>query len=248
MENLLTSGWVDAKFSHHGVPAFLLWKNKMWMPKMNSLMSRQDVEFIDYYERLQKCIIFKLANEDWDWFKLIINDYTVNGHLKHVASRQTSILELPHGLQSNFMTVHFLKSIKLQMLYAHYFRTINCNGVQSRDYMICVEVEQGKDWPYKNTKLRREVLSMRLPQLKPEDKYWVTHSLMGLIWYLQAPPGDNCGFCTRILKLMSSSCLTLPNVYALTYTSISTKRSTSHADVVRQSSVPGLKPRKDSQQ
>jgi hypothetical protein len=25
----------------------------MQMPKMNSLMSKQDVEFIDYYERLQ---------------------------------------------------------------------------------------------------------------------------------------------------------------------------------------------------
>jgi hypothetical protein len=61
------------------------------------------------------------------------------------------------------MMVHFLKSIKLQMSYAHYFRTIDCNGVQSLDYMICVEVEQGKDRPYKNTNLQREVLSMRLP-------------------------------------------------------------------------------------
>jgi hypothetical protein len=49
------------------------------------------------------------------------------------------------------------------MSYAHYFRTINCYGVQSLDYMICVEVEQGEVRPYKNTNLRREVLSMRLP-------------------------------------------------------------------------------------
>ncbi len=143
----------------------------------------------------------------------------------------------------------FLKSIKLQMSYAHYFRTIDCNGVQSLDYIICVEVEQGKVRPYKNTNLCREVLSMQLPpKLKLEDKYWVTHSLMGLIWYLGAPPGDNCIFCTWILKLMSSLCLTLPNVYALTYTSISAKRGTSHAGVVRQSLAPGLKPRRDSEQ
>jgi hypothetical protein len=77
----------------------------------------------------------------------------VNGHLKHVASCQASILELPHGPQSDFMMVRFLKSIKLQMLYAHYFRAIDCNGVQSLDYMICVEVEQGKDRPYKSTNL-----------------------------------------------------------------------------------------------
>jgi hypothetical protein len=49
------------------------------------------------------------------------------------------------------------------MSYAHYFRTIDCNRVQSLDYVILVEVEQGKDRPYKNTNLRREVLLMRLP-------------------------------------------------------------------------------------
>jgi hypothetical protein len=96
---------------------------------MNSLMSKQDVELIDYYERLRQCIVFKLADEDWDWFKLIMimNNYVVNGHLKHIVSRQASILKLPHGPQSNFITVHFLKSIKLQMSYAHYFKTIDCN-------------------------------------------------------------------------------------------------------------------------
>jgi hypothetical protein len=36
--------------------------------------------------------------------------------------------------------------------------------------------------------------------------------------------------------------------YALTYTSISAKRSTSHAGVVRQFFVPGLKSRRDSEQ
>ncbi len=101
---------------------------------MNSLMRKQDVEFIDYYERLHQCIVFELADEDWDWFKLIINDYyVVNGDLKRVVSCQASILELPHGMQSNFMMVCFLKSIKPQMSYAHYFRTIDCNGVQSLD-------------------------------------------------------------------------------------------------------------------
>ncbi len=99
------SGQVSAKFRHHGVPVFLLWKSKMRMPEMSSLMSKQDVEFIDHYERLQQCVVFGLADRDWDWFKLIMNDYIVNGHLKHVVSCQASILELPHDPQSNFMTV-----------------------------------------------------------------------------------------------------------------------------------------------
>ncbi len=135
----------------------------MQMPKMNLLMSKQDVEFIDYYERLRQCIVFGLADKDWVWFKLIMNDYFVNGHLKRVVSCQASILELPHGSQSDFMTVQFLKSIMLQMSYAHYFRTINCNGGQSLNYMVCVEVEPGKVRPYKNTNLQWEVLSMWLP-------------------------------------------------------------------------------------
>jgi hypothetical protein len=116
----------------------------MRMPKMNSLMSKQDIEFIDYYEKLQQCIVFEHADEDWDWFKLIMNNYVVNGCLKRAISCQASILELPHSPQSNFMTVRFLKSIKLKMLYVHYFRTINCKGVQSLDYMVPVEVEPGK--------------------------------------------------------------------------------------------------------
>jgi hypothetical protein len=49
VENLQTSSRVDARICHHGVPAFLLWKNKMQMPKMNSLMSKQDAELIDYW-------------------------------------------------------------------------------------------------------------------------------------------------------------------------------------------------------
>jgi hypothetical protein len=120
VEKLQMSRWVDAKFCHHGVPTFLLRKDKMQMPKINSFLSKQDVEFIDYFERLQQCIVFELVDEDWDWFKLIINNYIVNGYLKRVVSRQAFILKLPHGPQSNFMTACFLKSIKLQMLYAHY--------------------------------------------------------------------------------------------------------------------------------
>jgi hypothetical protein len=165
VKKLQTSRQVDIKFCHHRVPAFLLQKNKMRIPKMNSLMvvGKQDVEFIDYYERLEQCIVFEHADEDWDWFNLIMKNHVVNGHLKYVVSHQASILELPHGMQSDFMTVHFLKSIKLQMLYAHYFRTIDCNRVWSLDYMVHVEVEPGKVRPYKNTKLQREVLSMWLP-------------------------------------------------------------------------------------
>jgi hypothetical protein len=119
-------------------------------------------------------------------------------------------------------------------------------GVQSLDYMICVEVEQGKDRPYKNTNHRWEVLSMWPPPTQAGGQVLGNTFIDGAQWYLRALPGDNwCVFCTRNLKLMSSLCLTFPNVYALTYTSFSAKRSTLHAGDVRQSLVPGLKPRRD---
>ncbi len=76
----------------------------MQMLKMNSLMSKQDAEFIDYFERIHQCSVLKLADEDWDWLKLIINDYVVNKHLKHVFSHQVSIFELPHGFHEGPFT------------------------------------------------------------------------------------------------------------------------------------------------
>ncbi len=134
------------------------------------------------------------------------------------------------------------------MLYAHYFRTIDCNGVQSLDYMICVEVEQGKDRPYKNTNLRQEVLSMRLPSTWAREQVLSNTFIYGAHMVLAGHARGNCIFCTKTLLLMSSPCRTLLDVYALTYTSISAKRCTSHAGVVRQSWVPGLKPWRDLEQ
>ncbi len=215
---------------------------------MNSLMSKQDVEFIDYYERLCQCIVFELADEDWDWFELIINNYVVNGHLKRVVSCQASILELPHGLQSNFMMAHFLKSIKLQISYAHYFRTIDCNRVQSLDYMICVEVEQGEVRPCKNTNLHQEVLSIQLPPTQAGGQVLSNAFIDGAHMVLAGParghlhlPHQNSEVNEQFVSYFAK-CL-CAHMYQYLQ-----KRSTSHAGVVRQFSVPGMKPRRDSEQ
>jgi hypothetical protein len=47
--------------------------------------------------------------------------------------------------------MRYLKSIELQTSYAHYFRTINCAGVKSLDYMVQVEVNPG--WTRQTRKL-----------------------------------------------------------------------------------------------
>jgi hypothetical protein len=54
----------------------------MQMPKMSTLMNKQGKEFIDNYERLCQCIVFELADDNWEWFWLITNDYMLNGPLK----------------------------------------------------------------------------------------------------------------------------------------------------------------------
>lgn len=51
-EKLHRSGCLDVKYCNKSVPPFSLHKNKMRMPKMNHLLSKQDVEFIDYYQQL----------------------------------------------------------------------------------------------------------------------------------------------------------------------------------------------------
>jgi hypothetical protein len=248
VEKFQTSGRVDAKVYQNGVPAFLLWRSKMWMPKMNSLMSKQDVEFIDYYERLRQCIVFELYDKDWDWLKLIMNDYIVNGHLKHVVSCQASILKLPHGPQSNFMMVHFLKSIKLQMLYAHYFRIIDCNRVQSLDCMVCVEVEPGKVRPYKNTNLRWKVLLMRLPPSQAGVLVLDNTFIDGAHMALAGPARGQLRLLYQNSEVNEQFVLYFAKcLYTHIYQYLC-KRSTSHTGVVRQSLVPGMMPRRDFEQ
>jgi hypothetical protein len=89
---------------------------------------------------------------------------------------------------------------------------------------------------------------MQLPPAQAGGQVLGNTFIDGAHMVLAGPARDNYVFCTRILKLMSSSCFTLPNVYALTYTIISTKRITSHAGVVRQSLAPSLTPMRDSKQ
>jgi hypothetical protein len=65
---------------------------------------------------------------------------------------------------------------------------------------------------------------------------------------LASPTREQLRLLYQNVEVNEQFILTLPNVYALTYTSISAKRSTSYAGVVRRSLVPGLNPRRDSEQ
>ncbi len=88
----------------------------------------------------------------------------ISSPIEFPRSFQASTLVVPMGGDSSdHTTTRFLKALKLQMSYAHHFRTMDCSGVQTLDYAVRVEVEPGATTPFKNTNLRRELLSLRLP-------------------------------------------------------------------------------------
>ena len=122
-EKIHKSGCLDVKHWNKPVPPFSLRKNKIKMPKMNHLLSKTNVEFIDYYQKLRQCLVFELADDDWEWFQLLMADFVAGGNMKRVVSCQASTLVLPLGTNSSdSATTRFLKAIKLQMSNAHHFR------------------------------------------------------------------------------------------------------------------------------
>ena len=61
------------------------------------------------------------------------------------------------------MEVRFLKSLRFQMSYNHFYCTSNLGGVACLDDSVGVEVEPGHNVPFKKTTLRRELMCMKLP-------------------------------------------------------------------------------------
>ena len=142
---------------------FMFRRTKLKLPQMESLVSRKDAEFINYFACLRQCNVLEVADADWLCFWLLMENFTPGGHLKQVISKQASILELPHGNVGMLTSTKFLKSIKKQMSYNHRFMTTEITGVQALTLAVRVEVEQGFPKPYKQSHLRRELLTLRLP-------------------------------------------------------------------------------------
>ncbi len=84
---------------------FLIRKTNLKLPKLD-VISKQDTDhFINYFERLCQCNVIEVADADWPRMKLLMENFALAGKLKRTVSRQASILELTHGMQSNFSTI-----------------------------------------------------------------------------------------------------------------------------------------------
>jgi hypothetical protein len=130
---------------------------------MDTLIFKEDVEFMNYFACLHQCNVLEVADTDWAWMRTLLENFASGGHLKWVISKQASILELPQGNVGSMTNTQFLKSIKKQTSYNHNFKTMEIMGVQALMLVVKVEVEPGFEGSYKQSHLCQELLSLRLP-------------------------------------------------------------------------------------
>jgi hypothetical protein len=154
-------GSLSAGFASREVPPFMIRKTKVRVSKLDKL-GAEDADFINYFERLHICNVIKVADADWDWMRTLMLHSTAAGKMKRTISQQALVLELHHGPQSSSTEVRFLKSLRLQMSYNHFYRTSDLSGVACLDYLVRVEVEPGHSVPFKKTTLRRKLMCMKL--------------------------------------------------------------------------------------
>ncbi len=92
----------------------MIWRAKLKLPQMDTLISKENIEFINYFAHLRQCNLLEVADMDWAWMRTLLENFASGGHLKWVISKQASILELPQGNVGAMTKTRFLKSIKKQ--------------------------------------------------------------------------------------------------------------------------------------
>jgi hypothetical protein len=158
-------GYLVTEDQDKKLPPLMIRRTKIKLPQMDTLICKEDVEFINYFAWLRQCNVLEVADIDWGWMKTLMESFATGGHLKQVISKQASILELPHGNVGSMTNTRFLKSIKKQMSYNHNFKTMEITGVQALTLAVRVEVEPGLEHPYKQSHLCQELLLLRLPPI-----------------------------------------------------------------------------------
>jgi hypothetical protein len=105
---------LDGEHQEKELPPFMIWRAKLKLPQMDTLISKENIEFINYFAHLRQCNLLEVADMDWAWMRTLLENFASGGHLKWVISKQASILELPQGNVGAMTKTRFLKSIKKQ--------------------------------------------------------------------------------------------------------------------------------------
>jgi hypothetical protein len=132
---------LDGEHQEKELPPFMICWAKLKLPQMDTLISKEDVELINYFACLRQCNVLEVADLDWAWMRTLMENLASGGHLKWVISKQASILELPQENVGAMTNTWFLKSIKKQMSYNHNFKTMEVTGIQALIFMVQVEVD-----------------------------------------------------------------------------------------------------------
>jgi hypothetical protein len=140
---LQDAGYLDGGHQEMELPPFMICWAKLKLPQMDTLISKEDIEFINYFSHLHQCNVLEVANTDWAWMRMLMENFASGGHLKRVISKQASILELPQGNVGAMTNTWILKSIKKQMSYNHNFKTKEIMRIQALTIAVRVEVDPG---------------------------------------------------------------------------------------------------------
>jgi hypothetical protein len=73
----------------------MICQTKLKLPQIDTLISKED--FINYFAHLWQCNVLEVADTDWAWMRMLMENFWSSEHLKWVISKQASILELPEG-------------------------------------------------------------------------------------------------------------------------------------------------------
>ncbi len=94
---LQDGGYLAAEDQEKELPLLMIRRAKLKLSQMDTLICKEDVEFINYFARLQQCNVLEVADTDWIWMRTLMESFATGGHLKWVIIKQASILELPQG-------------------------------------------------------------------------------------------------------------------------------------------------------
>ena len=82
VEVLWDIGYLEGEYKDKKLPLFMVRRAKLKLPQMEILVSREDAEFINYFACLRQCNVLEVADVNWIYFWLLMENFTSGGHLK----------------------------------------------------------------------------------------------------------------------------------------------------------------------
>ncbi len=66
---------MDGEHQEKELPPFIICWAKLKLPQMDTLISKEDVEFINYFACLRQCTVLEVADTDWAWIRTLMENF-----------------------------------------------------------------------------------------------------------------------------------------------------------------------------